>query len=144
MRRPTTVFPLLCAALLCIAGCGSDDPPPTAPTPITPVSEQIAGALTPFSVRIHSFAVDNAGAVTISLTTITPNDPVNPTRIGMDLGTALGSNVCQVTVSNTDVIQGQGVSGTATSAGMLCVRIYDVNPTGLPGEVTYLLTNEHF
>lgn len=143
MRRPTTTLALLCAATLCLAGCGDDDPP-TTPTPVQPLVEPITGSLRPLSVRIHPFSVHSPGSVTITVTQITPNDPNAPTVIGMDLGTALGPSVCQVEVSNTDVVQGEAVSGTATTAGTLCVRIYDVSQNGLPGEITYVLSVQHF
>jgi hypothetical protein len=135
---------LCCSLTLVAAGCGSDDPVGPGPTPISPVSETIAGELTPFSVRIHTVAVQNAGAVTITLTEIAPNDLNDPTRVGVDLGTAVNPTTCQVVVSSTSITQAGSVTGTATSAGTICVRIYDPTAQGLPGPVTYTMTVTHF
>jgi hypothetical protein len=134
---------LCCALALVAAACGGDDPVGPGPTPISPVSEPITGELPPFSVRIHPFSVQNPGAVTITLSEITPNDLENPTRIGLDLGTAVNQTTCQVVVSNNSVTQAGSVTGTATSAGTLCVRVYPP-PDGLPGPVTYRLAVTHF
>jgi hypothetical protein len=63
--------------------------------------------------------------------------------VGVDIGTYVGST-CQVVVSNVTVIKSQSVTGTATAAGPLCVRIYDVSATGLSASVGYTLTLSHF
>lgn len=145
MRRSPLTLVLLCAATLSLIACGGDDEEPTpTPTPVVPVSEVVTGNLTPFSARIHTFRVDAPGAVIVTLTGIIPNDTSDPTTIGVDLGTALGPSICQVTVGNTDVQQTEGVSGTATAVGTLCVRVYDVEPAGLTQPVDYELTITHF
>ena len=51
---------------------------------------------------------------------------------------------CQVTIARPSTIQGGFVTGTATTAGSLCVRIYDVSDTGLPAAVNYKLSVTHF
>jgi hypothetical protein len=142
MQRLMTLFVLLCATALAVPGCG-DDPIPTAPTPPPNLFEPITGTLTPFSVRIHPFTVYNAGTVTATLNTLTPNDPLHPTLVGLDLGTFTGS-ACQVTVSDTQIFASLGISGTATTPATLCVRIYDVSPSGLAEPVTYTITVGHF
>ena len=143
MRRPTILVLLLCAAPLALAGCG-DDELPIAPTPIQPTVESINGTINPFSARIHAFSVQDAGTVTVTLVQIDPNDPDNPTTIGLDLGTSLGANICQVTISNTSTQLGESVLATATSAGTLCARVFDALPGGLPSAITYELEVTHF
>jgi hypothetical protein len=140
--RLTILFALLSSAILVLPGCGSDDPV-VAPTMPLPVSEPVTGILTPNSVRIHPFSVQNAGNVTVTLNSLDPDDPGDPTRVGLDLGTYSGVS-CQVTVSSTEIIAGRTIAGTATSAATLCIRIYDVNPLGLAAPVTYSLTVTHF
>jgi hypothetical protein len=138
MSRVTTISVLL-LAVVTSAGCGDDDTPPTTPTPPTEITETFEGSLTPFSARIHNFAVGNSGQVSATLTAITPAD----TTVGLDLGTWSGT-FCQVSVARPETKQGDSVPGTATTVAQLCVRIYDVSPNGLPADVPYTITVTHF
>ncbi len=147
MRPRTTGASLLLAALLCPAGCDDNNTTIVAPTPPTNVVDQFSGTLTPFSARIHGFGVMNPGSVSAILTDLAEPDPdPDPdaaTVVGVDIGTLIGST-CQVVVSRVDVTKTQSVTGTATTAGALCVRIYDVSASGLPMPLTYTLTLSHF
>ena len=148
LLRPSTPGCLLLAAVLGTAGCDNNNNNGIiAPTPPPSITESVSGNLTPFSARIHYFPIVNAGAVTASLTElIEPNpdpSPDNPTVVGLDIGTAVGT-ACQVVVSRTDVFKTQGVAAQATAPGTLCIRIYDVSSTGLPASVDYTVTVTHF
>jgi hypothetical protein len=45
-------------------------------------------------------------------------------------------------IANDNVSQGSSISGRATAAGNLCVRVYDVGL--LPGSANYELLIDHF
>jgi hypothetical protein len=149
LRHRTAGASLLLAALLGQPGCHDNNTNVIAPTPAPPVVDTLTGTLTPFSARIHGFVVLNAGLVTATLTDfVEPDpdpDPDNPTVVGLDIGTLVGTT-CQVVVSRTDVVVGQAVSGAATAAGNLCVRIFDSSNTGLPSTsgLAYTITVNHF
>lgn len=146
IRPRTAGASLLLAALLCQPGC-EDDTTIIAPTPPTNVVDTFSGTLTPYSARIHGFGVMNPGSVSAILTELSEPDPdPDPdalTVVGVDIGTLIGST-CQVVVSRVDVTKNQSVTGAATSAGALCVRIYDVSAAGLSMPVNYTLTLSHY
>jgi hypothetical protein len=135
----STIPMLLLAAVMLTSGCGDDDPVTPNPTPLIPVNEAFEGTLTPFSARNHPFDVQNPGTVTVTLTSITPDTTI----VGLDLGTWTGT-FCQINVSRPSAGMGATILGTATAAGALCVRIYDVEPDGLPASVTYVINVSHF
>lgn len=143
----TSLFVAALTGVLCTPACDDNNTTVIAPTPPPSITETISGNLTPFSARIHFFQVQNPGPVTASLTALAEPDPDpdpdNLTRVGLDIGTGVGT-ACQVVVSRTDVFQTQGVAGSATAAGTLCVRIYDVGDTGLPAKVDYTITITHY
>ena len=143
MHRSTTLMTLLLTAMLA-AACGDDvDLPPVAPTPIDPTSEIFEATLTPLGAKFYVFSTQNAGVVIATLTEIQQLDPELPTVVGMDLGTWTGV-FCQVTVARPITTQGTVVTATATGAGNLCVRVYDVLDAGLPASVTFKVTVSHF
>ena len=138
---------LLLAATFVSAGCDDDNTTIIPPTPPPQVNEEFSGTLTPNSVRIHEVRVSNAGAVTAVLTDITEPDPDpdpdNPVVVGLDIGPRVGP-IWQVVVSRVNMTEGQANTATATTAGNICIRIYDVSPSGLPGAVDYVITVRHF
>jgi hypothetical protein len=138
---------LLLAATLMSAGCDDDNTTIIPPTPPPQITEEFTGTLTPNSVRIHDVRVSNAGAVTAILTDIAEPDPDpdpdNPVVVGLDIGTLVGP-ICQVVVSRVNTTEGQANTATATTAGSICIRIYDVSPSGLPGPLDYTITVTHF
>jgi hypothetical protein len=148
MRHGTTRALLLLAALAGgVAGCDDDNTVTVAPTPPVNVVDTFSGTLTPYSVRIHGFAVAGPGTVSAILTEfVEPDpdpDPDTPTLVGVDIGTLVGTT-CQVVVSKINMTKGQSVTGASTTAGALCVRIYDVSDAGLPMPLSYTLTLSHF
>lgn len=108
--------------MLIAAACG-DNPfdIPTQPTP-TNVTETFAGTLNPNGAATHSFTVQTAGTLTATLMTVSPDSTI---AIGLSLGTWNGA-VCQIVLANDRALQGTVITGTASSFGNLCVRVYDV------------------
>ena len=107
------------------AACSSDMTSTTAPTTPTPttvtITETFQGNLNQNGAATYSFGVA-AGAVTATLTSLGPDSPL---AIGMGLGTLI-SGSCAVAIANDNAMQGAVVSGTVSSAGTVCLRVYDV------------------
>jgi hypothetical protein len=121
-----------------IAGCGDDltSRPPTTPT--TPsVTETFTGTLTRNGGATHPFVGSSSGTVTATLTTVAPDASV---IVGLSVGTWNG-NACQVVIAKDNAVQGSVVVASASSAGNLCVRIYDTGHMVNP--VSYLITVVH-
>ncbi len=130
---------LLLACGLLAAGCGDDPEPLPVPEPIPSITEEFTGTLTPFSARTHAFGVLNAGTVSVQVADLDPDTTV----VGLLIGT-LNGTVCQTAVS-TELATNTGVlNAVASSAGILCARIYDSSETGLPAPVPYRLIVTHY
>ena len=123
MHRFAHALLLLCSALP-IGACGNDAPTPTSPTPAPrpTLTETFAGELNRNSAATHTFVAQAPGVVTATLDTLAPEDTA---AIGLSLGTWNGS-ACQIVIANDNAAQGAVVIGAASSAGNLCVRVYDV------------------
>lgn len=123
MRRSFgTMFVMLALVALGAAGCDNNDTntPPTTPTP-NPVTETFTGNLTKNGAATFSFKVAANGQVSATLRELTPAPAVS---VGLSLGNWNGT-VCQTVLANDNAIQGTFVTGNMSSAGDLCVRIYD-------------------
>jgi hypothetical protein len=122
-------YGLLLAALL-TAACGGDDTTTTTPTTPSTVSvtETFGGTLNRNGAVTHTFAAQSSGTVTASLTTVTPDAAL---VVGLSLGTWNGA-ICQVVLANDSATQGSVITGTASSTGNLCVRVYDVGNVVTP------------
>ena len=135
-----------------VSACGSSDPfLPTGPTTTpTILSETFSGVLTKNSAYTHPFAVTDAGDVSVFL--LKSADPAQPDNnaipIGVSLGTWNGVSCAiviasdNVTPVNNDTPLTGKLSGRATTAGNLCVRVYDVG--FVPGTATYELLIDHY
>jgi hypothetical protein len=133
MRRLTGVA-LVLALALGAAGCDSDEPPTstTPTTPTVPVTETFGGSLNTNGGLSFSFQATAAGVVTATLKTVSPDNAI---EIGLALGTWNGVT-CQIVLANDKAKQAITVTGNVSTAGALCVRVYDV------GQVTQLTTVE--
>ena len=123
MRRVTIACTLVLPLLA--AGCGNNAQTPTTPTEtVTPVTDTFTGTLTRNGATSHPFPVVSAagGDVTASLKALSPDGAA---VVGMSLGTWNGT-ACQAVLSNDRATVASALLGRATSAGTLCVRIYDV------------------
>jgi hypothetical protein len=84
------------------------------------------------------FAVTRAGQVTVEITALSPDNTVT---VGLTLGTWNGS-ACQAVISNDSAKLSSAVIGTATAAGTLCVRVYDVGQLAAPTD--YEVKVDHY
>jgi hypothetical protein len=132
MRRLTA---LLIATALASA-CASE-PVPTAPTPTVPITEFFQGTLTINGGVTHTFNSTAGGTVQATLTALGPDSTA---IVGLSLGTWNG-NACQIILAKDEATQSSTITGTASSAGGLCVRIYDVGK--LTGAATYEVQVTH-
>ena len=121
-------YALILCAVLSTAACGSKASTPTSPTPApaATVTETFSGTINRNGATTHTFLAQASGAVTATLDTLAPE---NTSAIGLSLGTWNGS-ACQIVIANDNAAQGAIVVGLASSAGNLCVRVYDVGKIG--------------
>lgn len=130
---------LLLMALAMSAGGCDDDTTPTTPTPPAMVTETLTGTVTVNGAQTQSFTTEAAGSVTATLTMLAPNSSAT---IGLSLGIFTPTaNTCQIVVANDAAVQGTRVTGSVSSAGSYCVRIYDVGQ--LTAAANYTITVEH-
>jgi hypothetical protein len=128
MRQPPLVLlAMLGMAVLCVAGCDSDEIP-TSPDPPT-VTETFSGSLNVNGATTHTFTTQAAGTVTATLTAL---EPAGSATVGFSVGTwnAL-SNACQaVWAIDAAAVSAAFTGRTQTGGTNLCVRMYD------PGRIT--------
>jgi hypothetical protein len=134
---------LLIPALAVVAGCGSSGTV-TAPTVGLPtiLTETFSGSINRNSAYTHPFSVMDSGNVTVFL--ITSTDNTNPDNNAIPLGVSLGTwngASCAIVVANDNVSPGTSITGQATAAGNLCVRVYDVG--FIPSSASYELLVDH-
>jgi len=147
MLRPNvTVFRARLAVVAVVAmtagaaGCGSD----TTTTPTTPTStpasitESYKGTVGVNGAATFSFGVTASGSVTATYTSMSP---ASAATMGLALGIWNGSS-CNVVIANDNAIVNSTVVGTASAAGTLCVRAYDIGK--LAATQTVELSITHF
>ena len=137
---------LLIPVLAAMAACGGNS---SATTPTTPsvlptvLTETFTGTLIRHSAYTHPFAVTDAGTVSVFL--ISSADTVNPDNNAIPLGVSLGTwngASCAIVIANDNISPGSSITGQATAAGNLCVRVYDVG--FVPGAAAYELLIDHY
>jgi hypothetical protein len=142
--------PVLLAAALAAAGCGSNSNSTTGPsTPATQLTETYEGTITIHGAITHPIVVQTAGAVVATFTALDPStyavgDETKDTVLGLSLGTWNGL-VCTVgapTLANDAAKAGVSLTGSATATGNYCVRVYD--PGTLTQSTGYQLTVTHY
>ena len=124
---------------------------PTGPTtPPTVLTETFSGTLVRNAAFTHPFTVNDAGDVSVFL--LQSADPAHPDNnaipIGVSLGTWNGVS-CAIVIASDNIMpvntdnpsQGQ-LTGRATAAGNLCVRVFDVG--FVPGSANYELLIDHY
>ena len=136
---------LLALVPAAVAACDSNSTNPTTPTsPTLPtvLSETFSGTLNRNSAFTHPFSVTDSGAVSVFLlTSADPRDPNNNAiPIGVSLGTWNGAS-CAIVIANDSIAPGSSITGQATAAGNLCVRVYDVGT--VPGTANYEVLVDH-
>jgi hypothetical protein len=137
---------LLIPVLAAMAACGGNS---SATTPTTPsvlptvLTETFTGTLSHNSAYTHPFSVTDAGTVSVFL--ISSADTVNPDNNAIPLGVSLGTwngASCAIVIANDNIAPGSSITGQATAAGNLCVRVYDVG--FVPGAAAYELLIDHY
>jgi hypothetical protein len=138
MYRPARRALLVISTTVLIAACGDNTLPPTTPTPPrVDITEVFAGEVNRNGAVTHPFLAEAAGTVTVTLDSLTPEAV---SEIGVSLGTWNGT-ACQIVIANDAAAQGARVIGNASTAGNLCVRIYDVGR--IPALAAYQVTVVH-
>jgi len=128
--------PLLLRVLMIVlaagiaSACGGNNSSantPTGPTLPSILTETFSGTLTHNSAYTHPFSVTQAGSVTVFLITSANAAKASDNQIplGVSLGTWNGAS-CAIVIANDNVSPGSSITGTATAAGNLCIRVYDV------------------
>jgi len=130
---------LYCVLFLAATAAACSSSPITPTTPISPanVQETFSGTLTKNGGSTHTFVVGRAGSVTVVLTTVSPDSTL---VVGLSLGTWNGTS-CQAVLAKDNAVQGSTLLGTASTAGNLCVRVYDVG--NLVGSITFQIDVVH-
>ena len=141
-RRALLLVPVLAAVAACDSNNTSNPTAPTSPTLPTVLSETFSGTLNRNSAFTHPFSVTDSGTVSVFLiTSADPRDPNNNAiPIGVSLGTWNGSS-CAIVIANDSIAPGASITGQATAAGNLCVRVYDVG--FVPGSANYEVLVDH-
>ena len=144
MRRSIRrALPLMLVAGIAAACGGNNNSTPTGPTTLpTVLTETFSGTLNKNSAYTHPFVVSDAGDVSVFLTvSVDAANPDSTIPIGVSLGTWNGAS-CAIVIANDNVAQGSSITGRATAAGNLCVRVYDVG--FVPGSANYELLIDHY
>ncbi|PYR73609.1 MAG: hypothetical protein DMF87_25285 [Acidobacteria bacterium] len=144
MRRSIRRALLLMLVAGIAAACSNNNnSTPTGPTTLpTVLTETFSGTLSKNSAFTHPFVVSDAGDVSVFLTeSVDASNPNNTIPIGVSLGTWNGTS-CAIVIANDNVAQGSSITGRATAAGNLCVRVYDVG--FVPGSANYELLIDHY
>jgi hypothetical protein len=145
MRRLFWRALLLMAIAAVASACdNNNDVSPTTPTTVpTVLTETFSGTLVKNAAYTHPFSVMDAGDVSVfllqSVDAAQPDNNAIP--IGVSLGTWNGVS-CAVVIASDNISPGATISGRATSAGNLCVRVYDVG--FVPGSANYELLIDHY
>ena len=139
MHRPARRAFLVLSLTVLTAACGDNDTlPPTTPTPPrVDITQVFTGEVNRNGAVTHPFLAEAGGTVTVTLDSLTPEAV---SEIGVSLGTWNGT-ACQIVIANDAAAQGARVVGNASTAGNLCVRIYDVGR--IPALAAYQVTVVH-
>jgi hypothetical protein len=132
------LYALLLALALASAACKKDDTPTTPSAPTTK-TDTFSGTVQVRSSANHTFTVENAGQVSVTLTAASP-----PSTIAMGLAVGTPANGACGRLAGSTVTTAAGTAAQLTgvvSPGMLCVEIFDVgNQTAA---VTYTVSVTH-
>lgn len=141
-RHPLPGAIVMSVLLGVVAACGSSTST-TSPTPVTTTST-FTGSVSQNGAVVNTFTTATAGQIIASLKAVGPD----ATKA---LGFALGSistdlnnkQVCQVVLDAPQALQGQQLTGSASTAGTYCVRVYDSGAVTAGTPFTYTVTVSH-
>jgi hypothetical protein len=118
----------LCAAVLLCSACGGSDTT-TAPPASTAGTDTFASLVTPGGTAAHTFPVDTAGTITMTLTSVTP-----PIPIGLGIGIpGQDTSICSLSQSVETTAGATPQLTIAVDPGTYCVQIYDSGHVTDPG-----------
>jgi hypothetical protein len=140
-RRAVLLIAVTAAA---VSACNNNNntSTPTSPTIPTVLTETFSGTLLKNAAYTHPFAVTDSGDVSVFLLqSVDPGQPDNAIPIGVSLGTWNGVS-CSVVIASDNISPGASLTGRATAAGNLCVRVYDVG--FVPRAANYELLIDHY
>jgi hypothetical protein len=138
---PRYLTALILVAALGAGGCSSSDTTTTTPTTpsLGPLTDTFTGTLIVNGAQSFPFAVTAGGTVAATVVSVQPDVTL---VIGLSLGTWNGAN-CAIVLSNDSATQGSTITGTASNAGNLCVRIYDVGHVTAASPAAYTVAVSH-
>jgi hypothetical protein len=112
---------LLSIAILVMAACSNNPIVPTPPSGV-PVTDTYSGTLSKNGAFTHAFSISSLGSITASIVSLAPNASQ---ILGFQLGVWNGTS-CTASSSTDVATTGSSITLTASSAGIVCVRLYDV------------------
>lgn len=112
---------VLAVAMLAMGACNNNNLI-TPPTPGTPVTDSYSGTLTKNGAFTHAFSISTLGSITAAIVSLAPN---SAQIVGLQLGVWNGTS-CTASSSTDTATTGSSITLTASSAGVVCVRLYDV------------------
>jgi hypothetical protein len=121
MHRISCRALLLSIAILVMGAC-SNTPVVTVPTPASPVTDTYSGTLSKNGAFTHAFSISSLGSITAAIVSLAPNASQ---IVGFQLGVWNGTS-CTASSSTDVATTGSSITLTASSAGIVCVRLYDV------------------
>jgi hypothetical protein len=136
-----SLFFVLCSSFFVLASTSCGDDLPTTPTPPDPVivTDTFSGTINRNGGATHSFATATGGALTVTLTQLTPDETLT---VGLGVGIWNGT-ICNLTqgLVRDAAVKSTVIYGTVNATGDLCVRIYDVGR--IPNATNYEITVSH-
>ena len=136
MSRLKMLTLVVCAAAA--AACSNNTTTaPTTPT-VSTITDTYSGTLNQNGAASFTFTTSQSGNIQATLTALAPDSAV---LVGLSLGTWNGTS-CQIVLANDKATQFSSITGTVSSSGSLCVRIYDVGKIVDP--TTYEIQVIHF
>ena len=135
MHRLSCRALLLSIAILVMSACSNN---PIVPTPpVGSVTDTYSGTLSKNGAFTHAFSISSLGSITASIISLAPNASQ---IVGFQLGVWNGTS-CTASSSTDVATTGSSITLTASSAGIVCVRLYDVGFIDTP--VLYQLQVVH-
>jgi len=113
---------LLIVALAATGACNNTPIVPTNPTPGVPVTDTFSGTLSKNGAFTHAFSISTLGSITAAIVALQPNAAQ---IVGLQLGVWNGAS-CTAASSTDTATTGSSITLNASSAGVVCVRLYDV------------------
>ena len=121
-RVPASGVALLFVVALATGACSNNPVLPTNPITGVPVTDSFSGTLSKNGAFTHAFSIASLGSITAAIVGLAPN---SAQIVGLQLGVWNGTS-CTASSSTDVATTGSSITLTASSAGVVCVRLYDV------------------